>query len=197
MTSRSGPACWDRRVSDPAALTLVVAAAPMAERAAEFAKVLASGGWSVSVATTPAALGWVDRESIVEVTGQPLLADYRRPDEPKRGPRPDVVIVCPATFNTLNKVASGISDNYALGVLNEAVASGVRVAAVPFVNDRLWGHPAWSDTLTRLAGCGVTLLDPHTGSPPPRAVGSGTGAEVAASFDPSWLVAIAAAASSQ
>ncbi len=101
------------------ALTVVVCAAPLAERAPEFAAALADAGLIVSVVATPAASGWIYHEEVTNVTGAPAATDYRSPDEPKRGPRPDVVVVAPATFNTLNKLAAGISDTYALGVVNE------------------------------------------------------------------------------
>ncbi len=169
------------------ALTVVVCAAPLAERAPEFAAELAGAGWTVSVVATPAASGWVDHEGVTDVTGASAATDYRGPEEPKRGPRPDVVVVAPATFNTLNKLAAGISDTYALGVLNEALAGGTPIVAVPVVNERLWDHPAWPSTMARLTEAGVTLLDVHTGEPTPRPVRSGTGADLAASFEPAWL----------
>jgi phosphopantothenoylcysteine synthetase/decarboxylase len=36
-------------------------------------------------------------------------------------PRADAVAIAPATFNTINKWVAGISDTFALGLLNEAI----------------------------------------------------------------------------
>jgi phosphopantothenoylcysteine synthetase/decarboxylase len=173
---------------DGAALTLVVCAAPLAERAEEVAGILAHAGWDVSALATPSAAAWINHDALRAATGRPVAVDYRRADEPKRGPRPAAVVVCPLTFNTLNELAAGISDTYALGVANEAVGAGTPIVAVPMISDRLWPHPALGESVSRLAAAGVTFVDPQTGQPVAAPVLSGTGAQVAKRFDPAWLL---------
>jgi phosphopantothenoylcysteine synthetase/decarboxylase len=152
-------------------LTLVVCGAPLAARAGEVADALREG-WSVSVVVTDAAGQW-----------------FVKPSEHDR-PRPALVVACPLTFNTANKVAAGIMDTSAAGTLCDALGAGVPVVAVPMVNNRLWGHPAWASTLRTLAEAGVRFVDPRTGEVgEPRPVQSGTGPEVVAAFDPAWVVA--------
>ncbi len=168
----------------------MVCAAPLANRAPAIAAALRGAGYEVTVVSTPQARHWIDESAVADVTGRPLLVEYREPQQAKRGGRPDVVVVCPATFNTLNKWAVGVSDDYALGVLNEALASRTPLLAVPFVSDRLWPHPAFAAHLDFLAHAGVVFVDPQTGQASARPVRSGTGSEVAAHFDPAWLVAI-------
>jgi phosphopantothenoylcysteine synthetase/decarboxylase len=160
----------------------------MAERAGDLVATLVRVGWQVSVVVTPAAAARVDVDAVRRITGRGVAVNYRRPDEPKRGPRPATVVACPLTFNSLNKLASGISDTYALGVLNEALAAGTRIVAVPMVSDRLWPHPALSPNVDRLTAAGVTFIDPQTGKPVATPVRSGTGQKVADAFDPAWLV---------
>jgi phosphopantothenoylcysteine synthetase/decarboxylase len=104
--------------------------------------------------------------------------------------RPDVVVACPLTFNTANKIAAGVMDTPATGALCDALGAGVPIVAVPMANTRLWGHPAWATTLTTLRSWGVVLLDPTNGQlGDPRPVDSGTGDAVAAAFDPQWILA--------
>lgn len=151
-------------------LTLVVCGAPLAARADEVAVALSSG-WSVSVVATEAAGQW-----------------FARPPDDDR-PRPDAVVTCPLTFNTANKVAAGIMDTSAAGVLCDALGVGIPVVAVPMVNDRLWGHPVWASTLRTLTEAGVLLVDPRSGrAGGPAPVPSGTGPDVVAAFDPLWVV---------
>jgi len=169
-------------------LTFVVCAAPLAERAGDLAAAMVRAGWQVSVAVTPTGAAWVDDHAVRRATGRSVAVNYRRPDEPRRGPRPAAVVACPLTFNTLNKLAAGISDTYALGVLNEALAAGTAIVAVPMVSDRLWPHPALGPNVDRLTAAGVTFIDPQTGQPGARPVRSGTGQKVAEAFDPAWLV---------
>lgn len=152
-------------------LTLVVCGAPLAARAGEVADALREG-WSVSVVATDAAGQW-----------------FPEPSEHDR-PRPRVVVACPLTFNTANKVAAGIMDTSAAGALCDALGAGVPVVVVPMVNNRLWGHPAWASTLRMLAGAGVRFVDPRSGLvDEPAPVQSGTAPEVVAAFDPAWVVA--------
>jgi phosphopantothenoylcysteine synthetase/decarboxylase len=174
---------------DGSPLTLVVCAAPLAQRAGDVVATLLTAGWDVSVVVTPAAVSWVDDEAVRRASGRLPESDYRRPDQPKRAPRPSAVVICPLTFNTMNKLAAGISDAYALGVLNEALAAGTRIVAVPVISERLWAHPALSPNMERLTAAGVTFLDPQTGQPVARPVRSGTGAQVADAFDCAWLIA--------
>jgi hypothetical protein len=152
-------------------LTLVVCGAPLAARAGEVADALRVS-WNVAVVATDAASQW-----------------FAEPSEHDR-PRPDAVVAFPLTFNTANKVATGIMDTSAAGALCDALGAGVPVVAVPMVNNRLWGHPVWLPTVRTLSGAGVRFVDPQSGRiGDPAPVRSGTGPEVVAAFDPAWVVA--------
>jgi phosphopantothenoylcysteine synthetase/decarboxylase len=170
-------------------LALVACGAPLAARVHDVAARAVEAGWRVRVVATRSALNWVDDESVERVTGFRALVEQRRPDEPKRFPAPGWVVVCPATFNTVNKLAAGIMDDYPAGVLCEALASGTPMTVVPMVSDRLWGHPAWARNLGLLAAAGVTFVDVHTGRRgDPTPVDAGSGPVVAEAFDPGWAV---------
>jgi phosphopantothenoylcysteine synthetase/decarboxylase len=85
------------------------------------------------------------------------------PEEHDLLPPADAMIVAPATFNTINKWAAGISDTLALGLLNEAIGLGLPVIAVPFPNIALAQHPAFHRSMRELRASGVRLLfDPDT-----------------------------------
>jgi phosphopantothenoylcysteine synthetase/decarboxylase len=168
-------------------LALIVCGAPLAARTPDIAEAAVSAGWEVSVTATKAALAWLDEARIVDSTGQPLRTEQRPPDQPKP-PRPAAVLVSPATFNTVNKMAAGIADNPACSLLCECVGAGIPIVAVPMVNERLWSHPAWGASLVQLQAAGVTFLDIRTGRSDLGPVPSGTGAEVVARFDPSWAM---------
>jgi phosphopantothenoylcysteine decarboxylase len=169
--------------------TLILTGAPLTERGAELALALARHGWQVRVVVTPAAVPWVDVEAITCVTGVPPRIDARDPSRPK-APRPDVVVIAPATFNTINKLAGGIADTYAHGTACEALGEGVPVVLVPMVNQSLWGHPALDVSLRILAKAGVRMVDVRTGDDAPAAVASGTGPGVVANFDPQWITRV-------
>jgi phosphopantothenoylcysteine synthetase/decarboxylase len=121
-------------------------------------------GWDTCVITTPAGTQFVDAARLASLTGHPVRDDYKRPDDPDVLPfPPDAFVVAPATFNTINKWANGISDTLALGLLNEALAAGQPIAAVPNPNVTLAGHPAFARSIAFLRQNGVhVLFDPDT-----------------------------------
>jgi len=45
------------------------------------------------------------------------------------------VIFAPATLNSINKLALGIADNYALTRVTAAMAAKIRVVIIPFAGD--------------------------------------------------------------
>jgi phosphopantothenoylcysteine synthetase/decarboxylase len=169
--------------------TLILTGAPLTARGADLARALVDAGWEVRVVATPAAVPWVDAEAITSVTGVPPRVEARDPAQPK-SPRPDVVVVAPATFNTVNKLAHGIADTYAHSTACEAIGAGARVVVVPMVNNLLWGHPALAASIRVLEAAGVRLLDIQTGSDTLQAVMSGTGPDVVTGFDPSWIARV-------
>lgn len=152
------------------ALTLVTCGAPLAARARDVQQALIAAGWQVSLLVSEAATSWAE-------------------DSDDDRPRAEVVVACPLTFNTANKIVAGIMDTPAAGVLCDAIGARLPIVAVPMVNTRLWTHPTWTTTLANLAAWGVCLVDPGDGSvDTARPVASGTGDAVAAAFDPQWIV---------
>ena len=75
-------------------------------------------GWLVYCIATPAAVEhFLDIPALERATGHQVRITYRRPGgEPL--PKADGIIVAPATYNTINKWAAGISDTYALNQLS-------------------------------------------------------------------------------
>ncbi|MGH3672689.1 MAG: flavoprotein, partial [Pseudonocardiaceae bacterium] len=104
----------------PDHLALVAWGAPLAARVHDVAARAVEAGWRVHVVATTSAMNWVDARRAEQVTGFPVLAEQRQPGQAKRFATPAQVIVCPATFNTVNKLAAGIADSYAAGLLCEA-----------------------------------------------------------------------------
>jgi phosphopantothenoylcysteine decarboxylase len=167
---------------------LVVCGAPLARRAPDVARALVDAGWQLRVAVTPSAEAWVTVAQLEEASASRVRAVQRSPDEPKDRTVPDVVVVCPATFNTVNKLAVGVADTYAASALAEALGSRIRLVVVPMVNDKLWGHPVWEPNLAALTSSGVSFLDPRSCDAPATAVRSGTGDQVTDDFDVAALV---------
>lgn len=127
--------------------------------------------WDVQVIATPAGLDFIDVPALEAQTGNRVRSNYRKPGEPRSKPA-DAIMVAPATYNTINKLALGISDTYALGVLAEAIGLGLPIVILPFVNSALASRLPLDRSIGQLRGEGVRVYfgpemiephEPHTG----------------------------------
>lgn len=139
-----------------------------------FVAVAQADGWDVCVITTPSGLKFIDGERLADLTGHPVRADYKRPEEPDVLPPADAFVVAPATFNTINKWAHGISDTLALGLLNEAVGLRRPIVAAPWPNQALARHPVFTRSIAELRSWGVTILLDLERLPAPDSAAPGT-----------------------
>src|SRR6266699_262341 len=110
---------------------VVCAAGPAGDVGTLVARAQAEG-WTVCVIATPSARAFVDVAALEALTGYPVRSEHRAPDTESPLPAPDALAVAPATFNTINKSAAGVSDTLALSHLNEAIGLGIPVVAMPF-----------------------------------------------------------------
>ena len=124
----------------------------------DFVTRLQADGWEVCVIATPSALKFMDTDKLSRLTGHVVRYDYKQPDEPDVLPPPDAMVVAPATFNTVNKWAAGISDTLALGLLNEGLGLGIPIVAVPTPNAALARHPAFRASVRLLRDSGVEVI---------------------------------------
>jgi len=165
-------------------LTIVACGAGPAAALGTCVKLAQDRGWTVQVTATPAALDFFDAAAIADQAGSPVRSQYRKPGEPRSGIA-DAIIVAPATYNTINKWAHGISDTYALGVLAETTGLAVPIVVLPFVNSALASRPPFQRSVEALRAEGVRILlgpggvQPH----PPR-----TGGELIDSYP--WRLAL-------
>jgi phosphopantothenoylcysteine decarboxylase len=136
-------------------LLLVACAAPPTAKIDEFVEQLIGDGWDVHVVLTEAATAWTDIPALETATGHAIRTEARTPDEPTSSPEADVIVVAPATFNTINQWAAGINNTAALGILNGALGAGTPVLASPYAKTTLAAHPAFIRSLKLLSEAGV------------------------------------------
>jgi Flavoprotein len=155
----------DPRVTDDRAkvrqvareLSVVVCGAPPTSDVGALIRLAQRRSWTVRVIPTPDALTFVDTAALEAMTGNKVEVGYRSPSD-TRPPRPDAVIVAPATFNTINKSALGITDVHALGVIAEAIGRQVPVVMVPWVNAPLAAREPFRRAVGQLRDEGVYVL---------------------------------------
>jgi phosphopantothenoylcysteine decarboxylase / phosphopantothenate---cysteine ligase len=73
----------------------------------------------------------------------------------------DLLLVAPATANTIGKMACGIDDTPVTTFATTALGSGKSVAVVPAMHEAMYRHPAVLRNLESLRAMGVLLIDPR------------------------------------
>lgn len=135
-------------------------------------------GWDTCLILTPTAATWLEDKlpELATVTGHPVRSHYKAPGEPDVLPPPDAILAAPASSNTINKWAAGISDTLALGLLTEGIGKGLPLVALPHLNSAQAAHPAFPRSVDTLRSAGVRILlgaedgyEPHQlGTPRPE-----------------------------
>ena len=72
----------------------------------------------------------------------------------------DLILIAPATANTISKLANGNSDDLASTV---ALASNKKIFIVPAMNVRMWDHQSTNQNITKLKSYNYTLIGPEIG----------------------------------
>jgi phosphopantothenoylcysteine synthetase/decarboxylase len=139
-------------------LYVIACGSPLARDVTRLVDLAQRDGWDVCVVTTPDGAKFVDRAALARQTGHPVRSHYKNPGDLDVLPTADAMLVCPATVNTVNKWAAGITDTLALGLLVEAQGLGVPIVAVPYTNAAMAVHPAFRAGLARLREWGVQVL---------------------------------------
>jgi phosphopantothenoylcysteine synthetase/decarboxylase len=155
-------------------LYVIICGAGTASAVGRLIELAQARGWDPYVIATPAALDFVDIEDLEARTGHPVRSEYTKPGTGRERslPHADAIVVAPATYNTINKWAVGISDTFALGILAEAPGLGIPVAVLPFVNAALAANPSFHTSVETLRSLGIrVLLGPGQWEPHPPGTG--------------------------
>jgi phosphopantothenoylcysteine decarboxylase/phosphopantothenate--cysteine ligase len=72
----------------------------------------------------------------------------------------DIVLVAPATANTIGKVACGLADNLLTAII---MATRAPVAFAPAMNPQMWANPIVQGNIGRLRELGYHFFEPRVG----------------------------------
>ncbi len=103
-------------------------------------------------------------------TGTFDLVDTSDPQHIGLTERADLMLVAPATNNTIAKIAHGLCDDL---VSLMVCAAACPVVFAPAMNSRMWDHPVAQENFARLAGLGYRFIGPEAGWLACRNVGTG------------------------
>ncbi len=138
---------------------------------------LVQAGVEVQTVATPAALRFIGPATLEGLTGRPALTDLwetgRAMDHIDLARSCDLALVCPATANTLARLAHGLADD-AIGALFLAWELKKKSWWVaPAMNHAMLAHPATQANLAALGAMGVRVLPTAEGPQACGEVGAG------------------------
>ena len=73
----------------------------------------------------------------------------------------DLVLIAPATANTIGKIASGIDDTTVTTVATTALGTGISVFIAPAMHYSMFKHPIVLDNIKKLKKIGIQILEPE------------------------------------
>ncbi|MBI2516996.1 MAG: bifunctional phosphopantothenoylcysteine decarboxylase/phosphopantothenate--cysteine ligase CoaBC [Opitutae bacterium] len=139
----------------------IVTGSIAAYKACEAISQLVQRGHAVRVVATEAALRFVGPATLEGLTGRPVLSDLFAPgaalEHIELTRWADLIIVCPATANTLNRFAAGLADDLS-GALFLARDPKKPFLVAPAMNPAMWAHPATVASAEKLKDWGVRFL---------------------------------------
>jgi phosphopantothenoylcysteine decarboxylase/phosphopantothenate--cysteine ligase len=133
-------------------------------KSVDLASKLTQAGAQVDVVMTDAATRFVTPLSFRSVTGRAAYLDMWELDDHVRhvglGHAADLLIIAPATANTLAKLAYGLADNL---LTVTALAARCPVLVAPAMDAGMYDHPATQAAATTLRQHGVRVVGPAVG----------------------------------
>lgn len=137
-----------------------------AYKAIDITRLLRHDGHAVHVVMTHSAEKFVGAASFASLSGNPVgvsvFDDPRHPDfrHLDLGRLADVMVIAPATANTISRLARGASDDLLTAAY---LAYEGPVVLAPAMNTRMWNHPATQANLAILRSHGVEIVAPGEG----------------------------------
>ncbi|GAA1191602.1 flavoprotein [Streptomyces hebeiensis] len=141
-------------------LYLFGSAAPPVFDVAEVIGEAKSRGWEVRLGLTPTAARWLVSQSteLERLTGGPVRSEYKMPGEEDVWPKAEAILLAPATFNTINEWALGLTSKFVVGVCAEGIGKGIPLVMMPCVNAAYAQHRRLDRSVAELREMGVTVL---------------------------------------
>ena len=135
-----------------------------AYKTVQLVRTLVTNGHEVHVVPTEDALRFVGTATWEAVSRNPVTTsvhdDVAQVRHVALGTSADLVVIAPATANTLAKMAAGLADSL-LGVTLLATTAPVVVA--PAMHTAMWEHAATQANIATLQSRGVQVIGPNDG----------------------------------
>ena len=151
-----------------------------AYKAAMLCRLLVKEGAEVRVIMTPLAKQFITPLTMATLSKHPILVEFFNPENGEwnshvsLGEWADMLLIAPATANTLAKMTTGIADNL---LLTTYLSARSKVAVAPAMDLDMYAHITTQQNLKTLSERGVAIIEPAAGELASGLVGKGRMAE--------------------
>ena len=149
-------------------IVLGVTGSIAAHKAVDLASLLTKQGATVHVVMTADALHFVTAVPFKTLSRNPVVTDLYddtegwQPTHIKLADEADLLLIAPATANTVAKLAHGIADD-ALSCIALALNPKAKLLLAPAMNGKMWMHPATQANVATLQNRGAEFIGPEEG----------------------------------
>jgi phosphopantothenoylcysteine synthetase/decarboxylase len=149
-------------------IVLGVTGSIAAHKAIDLTSMLQKAGHRVNVVLTDDAQRFVTPLPFKTLSRQPVVTGLYDEEEGwqplhvRLADEADLLVIAPATANTLAKLAHGLADD-ALTCIALALRPEARVLLAPAMNGKMWLHPATQANVKLLAERGMEFVGPDEG----------------------------------
>jgi phosphopantothenoylcysteine decarboxylase/phosphopantothenate--cysteine ligase len=146
-------------------VALGVSGSIAAVKVVELAHELRRRGAAVRAVMTESARGIVHPWAVEFATGNDVVTEITGRVEHVelcgRDGWADVLLLAPATANTVGKIAAAVDDTPVTTCATTALGAGVPVVVAPAMHEPMYDHPGVLDAIDRVASWGVEFVDPR------------------------------------
>ncbi len=161
-------------------ILLGVSGSIAAYKTAALTRLLVKAGAEVKVVLTPAAAGFITPLTLATLSKNPVLTSFTKSEtgewhnHVELGLWADVMVIAPASANTLAKMSGGLCDNLLIAVY---LSARCPVFIAPAMDLDMLQHPSTQSNIQKLVSWGNRLIDSGYGELASGLVGHGRMAE--------------------
>lgn len=151
-----------------------------AYKAASLCRLLVKNGANVKVVMTPLATQFITPVTMATLSQNSVLIDFFKHDDGSwnshvdLGLWADLMLVAPASANTMAKMANGVCDNL---LLTTYLSVCCQVMFAPAMDMDMFKHPATIQNIEKLKSFGNIFVEPNDGELASGLIGKGRMAE--------------------
>jgi phosphopantothenoylcysteine decarboxylase/phosphopantothenate--cysteine ligase len=108
----------------------------------------------------PSLMHWATGNPVITKLSGAVEHVFLAGDRPKVFGKADLILVCPATANTISKIANGIDDSPVTTLVSTAFGSNIPIIIVPAMHESMY-HPIVEHNISILKKYGVDVLGPR------------------------------------